>query len=65
MKNKVSKEERFSEWERLQDRRLFIEQFFKANPTSGTNADSRSALREELKAIKVRLNKMACMGITW
>jgi hypothetical protein len=54
-----------SEWEKLQDRRQFIEQFFKVNPTSGTNEKSREVLREELREIKGKLNKLAVLGITF
>lgn len=52
-----------SEWETLQDRRQFIELFFKKNPSAGTANASRQQLADELKDIKRKLNRLHTHGL--
>lgn len=63
-KIKLNDEHR-SEWEKLQDRRQFIESFFRVNPTAGTANQSREQLAQELQQIKRRLNQLAVLGLTF
>jgi hypothetical protein len=63
-KIKLNDEHR-SEWETLQDRRQFIEAFFRANPTAGTASQARESLAAELRDIKRRLNQLAVLGLTF
>jgi hypothetical protein len=63
-KIKLSDEHR-SEWETLQDRRQWIEAFFRVNPTAGTANQNREQLAAELRTIKTRLNQLAVLGLTF